>query len=166
MKMSKVRITSFILSLILVLSIILSTGTVFAENNKLLVSEEDATKATKQFVNLHPGLKGSEINKIIPVYDVDNNLELYFVELIKYGNPYAILGVGATVGNPTGVYIGIYFGYDDPFEYHNMAAYGYYENTNLGYREIEVATGWGYPSSFDYDYYRSRYAIHFMPVIE
>lgn len=63
---------------------------------------------------------------------------------------------------PTGVYIGINFGYDDPFEYHIMPTYGYYHDTNVGYRQIDVATNWGYASSFDYDYYRSRYNIYFM----
>lgn len=63
---------------------------------------------------------------------------------------------------PTGVYIGLSLSYSDPFEYHIMPTYGYYHDTNLAYRQIDTATNWGYASSFDYDYYRSRYPIYFM----
>jgi hypothetical protein len=65
-------------------------------------------------------------------------------------------------GRPTGVYIGLTVGVDDDFEYHIMATYGYYHDTNVGIREVDVATGWGYESSFDYDYYRTYYPFSFM----
>lgn len=65
-------------------------------------------------------------------------------------------------GRPAGVYIGLSSIRSDPFEYHIMAAYGYAEEIPLGYREVRVATGWGYASSFNYDYYRGRYSFYFM----
>lgn len=381
--MSKVRLTSFFLFLLLVFSIIISFATVFAEKNELLASEKEVKKVVKQFVKLHDELNSSDVSQIIPVYNVENNLESYFVELIENGKPYAILDVGATKdrpivseiiytsldiflngheindtklinigpfhyaieennklielqtnkeadkskvikkkelskelkekykekwdkilnislnendnksvvriaaifsntisnfptdfkiadmepsyqnngcgptagatifwywghhspnwqqwynvvngyiyradlqnhmavdmntgvfgttpfhytdgmanhanyhsgynfsystvnsslgatdyyntlkseinsGRPTGVYIGFSSEYQYLFDYHIMAAYGYYENTNIGYSEVKVATGWGYSDSFDYEYYRAVYPIYFMTLI-
>lgn len=63
---------------------------------------------------------------------------------------------------PAGVYVGLYLGHDDTYEYHWMPGYGYYEDTNVGHRGIKVATNWGYSDTIDYDYYRSRYAFSFV----
>lgn len=62
---------------------------------------------------------------------------------------------------PTGVYIGLYLGHDDTYEYHFMSGYGYYHDATEGWRGIYVATNWGYSDLIDYDYYRSRYSFYY-----
>ncbi|HLO04084.1 MAG TPA: hypothetical protein VK191_13320, partial [Symbiobacteriaceae bacterium] len=63
---------------------------------------------------------------------------------------------------PAGVYVGLYLGHDDTYEYHFMPGYGYYHDATEGFRGINVATNWGYSDMIDYDYYRGRYSFYFI----
>lgn len=63
---------------------------------------------------------------------------------------------------PAAVYVGLYFGHDDTYEYHFMSGYGYYHDATEGFRGINVVTNWGYSDMIDYDYYRSRYSFYYI----